>query len=107
MSEAPVTQPNLLVQLRKPSADAAWTVFVEIYAPLAYGFARKQGLKGVDGAGMRQRAHRAVVGGIYDPGRGSFRAWLFPSSAISSATCSRVASMALDADIGVTRAIRF
>ncbi len=54
MSETPVIQPSLLVRLRDSSDDAAWSRFVEIYAPLVYGFARKHGMQDADVADMTQ-----------------------------------------------------
>jgi RNA polymerase sigma-70 factor (ECF subfamily) len=44
MSDAPATRLSLLVRLCDARDDAAWAQFVEIYAPLVYGFARKHGL---------------------------------------------------------------
>jgi RNA polymerase sigma-70 factor (ECF subfamily) len=81
MAEAPETRPTLLVRLRDPDAGAAWSQFVEIYAPLLYGFARKKGLQDADAADVTQEALRAVAQALprleYDPQRGCFRAWLF------------------------------
>jgi RNA polymerase sigma-70 factor (ECF subfamily) len=81
MSDAPATRLSLLVRLCDARDDAAWTQFVEIYAPLVYGFARKHGLQDADAADLTQDVLQAVSGGIrrldYDPRRGSFRGWLF------------------------------
>ena len=81
MSDAPATRLSLLVRLREPRDDAAWSQFVELYAPLVYGFARKHGLQDADAADLTQDVLQAVSGGIrrfeYDPRRGSFRGWLF------------------------------
>lgn len=81
MSETPATRLSLLVRLRDARDDGAWSQFVEIYAPLVYGFARKHGLQDADAADLTQDVLQAVSGAIrkldYDPRRGSFRGWLF------------------------------
>jgi RNA polymerase sigma-70 factor (ECF subfamily) len=81
MRESPVTRPSLLVRLGDPRDNQAWEQFVEIYAPLVYGFARKHGLQDADAADLTQDVLRAVAGasgqGGYNPERGSFRAWFF------------------------------
>jgi RNA polymerase sigma factor (sigma-70 family) len=81
MSDAPATRLSLLVRLCDAGDDGAWSQFVEIYAPLVYGFARKHGLQDADAADLTQDVLQAVSGGIrrldYDPRRGSFRGWLF------------------------------
>jgi RNA polymerase sigma-70 factor (ECF subfamily) len=70
-----------LVRLRDARDDTAWSQFVELYAPLVFGFARKHGLQDADAADLTQDVLRAVSGGIqrldYDPRRGTFRGWLF------------------------------
>src|SRR5262249_14178653 len=77
----PTTRASLLVRLRDPRDGQAWAQFVEVYAPLVYGFARKQGLQDADAADLTQDVLRAVAGAAgrleYDPKRGSFRGWLF------------------------------
>jgi RNA polymerase sigma-70 factor (ECF subfamily) len=81
MAESPVTRPSLLVRLRDPGDGPAWAEFVEIYAPLVYGFGRKHGLQDADAADLTQEVLRAVARAagrlVYDPARGSFRGWLF------------------------------
>jgi RNA polymerase sigma factor (sigma-70 family) len=81
MSDAPATRLSLLVRLRDARDDGAWSQFVEIYAPLVFGFARKHGLQDADAADLTQDVLQAVSGGIrkldYDSRRGSFRGWLF------------------------------
>jgi RNA polymerase sigma-70 factor (ECF subfamily) len=81
MSEPPTTRPSLLVRLRNPQDRLAWEEFVDLYAPLVYGYARKQGLQDADAADLTQDVLRAVAGAAgrleYDPNRGSFRGWLF------------------------------
>src|SRR4051795_1875850 len=81
MSDAPATRLSLLVRLRDARDHGAWSQFVEIYAPLVFGLARKHGLQDADAADLTQDVLQAVSGGIrrldYDPHRGSFRGWLF------------------------------
>jgi RNA polymerase sigma-70 factor (ECF subfamily) len=81
MSDSPATRLSLLVRLCDARDDGAWSQFVEIYAPLVYGFARRHGLQDADAADLTQDVLQAVSGGIrrldYDPRRGSFRGWLF------------------------------
>src|SRR5271163_4724755 len=81
MSEAPATRLSLLVRLCDARDDGAWSEFVEIYAPLVYGFACKHGLQDADAADLTQDVLRSVAGAMdrfrYEPGRASFRGWLF------------------------------
>ena len=81
MSESPITRPSLLVRLRDAQDELAWSQFVEIYAPLVYGFARKHGLQDADAADVTQDVLRSMATAAkkleYDPKRGSFRGWLF------------------------------
>lgn len=81
MAEHPVTRPSLLLRMRNAADAAAWSQFVDVYAPLIYGFARKQGLQDADAADLLQDVLRSVAGAIsrldYDARRGSFRGWLF------------------------------
>jgi RNA polymerase sigma-70 factor (ECF subfamily) len=81
MAEFPPTRASLLLRLRDPHDEDAWRQFVELYAPLVYGYARNQGLQNADAADLSQEVLRVVVGAIgrldYDPSRGAFRNWLF------------------------------
>jgi RNA polymerase sigma-70 factor (ECF subfamily) len=81
MAESPNTRPSLLVRIRDARDDEAWSQFVGLYAPLIYGYARKQGLQDADAADLTQETLRAVAGAVgglqYDPERGTFRGWLF------------------------------
>jgi RNA polymerase sigma factor (sigma-70 family) len=81
MAELPPTRASLLVRLRDPRDGAAWTEFVDLYAPLVYGYARRRGLQDADAADLCQDVLGAVAGAVgrleYDPQRGSFRGWLF------------------------------
>src|SRR5262249_41086537 len=59
----------------------AWSRFVDLYAPLVFGHARRRGLQDADAADLTQVVLRAVASAVsrleYDPRRGSFRGWLF------------------------------
>jgi RNA polymerase sigma-70 factor (ECF subfamily) len=81
MPEPPVTRPSLLVRLRDARDAPAWAQFVQVYAPLVYGFARRQGLQDADAADLTQEVLQTVALAVrrldYDPARGSFRGWLF------------------------------
>ena len=81
MSDAPPTRPSLLLRLRDHQDREAWAQFVDLYAPLIYGFLRKRGLQDADAADLTQDVLRALVHAVpqfrYDPARGRFRGWLF------------------------------
>src|SRR5580693_4518171 len=81
MAEIPTTRASLLVRLRDPKDSAAWSEFVDLYAPLIYNYARKQGLQNADAVDLSQEVLAAVAGAVgrleYDPARGAFRNWLF------------------------------
>lgn len=81
MAEAPPTRPSLLLRLRDFEDHEAWAQFVEVYAPLVYGYVRKRGLQDADAADLTQACLRQVAAHMgsleYDPRRSSFRGWLF------------------------------
>src|SRR5262245_2510032 len=81
MAESLQTRPSLLVRLRDPRDQEAWRTFLDLYAPLLYGFGRKNGLQDADAADLTQAVLQAVSSSIgrleYDPARGTFRGWLF------------------------------
>lgn len=81
MADFPPTRASLLLRVRDPQDAAAWGEFVDLYAPLVYGYVRKQGLQDADAADLTQEVLGAVAGAVgrldYDPARGAFRNWLF------------------------------
>jgi RNA polymerase sigma-70 factor (ECF subfamily) len=80
MDETPSTRASLLVRLRDPRDERAWSEFVDIYTPLIYKLARRRGLQDADAIDLTQEVFRAVTAAIdrfdIDPARGAFRAWL-------------------------------
>lgn len=81
MAEPPITRVTLLARLKDGGDTDAWRQFVELYAPVVYGFARKRGLQDADAADMMQEVLRSVARNAekmeYDPARGTFRGWLY------------------------------
>jgi RNA polymerase sigma-70 factor (ECF subfamily) len=81
MADIPPTRASLLLRMRDPRDEEAWREFVDLYMPLVYGYARKQGLQDADAADLAQDVLGAIAGAIgrleYDPRRGAFRNWLF------------------------------
>lgn len=81
MLDAPPTRASLLVRIRDGRDQEAWRQFVQVYAPVVYGFARKRGLQDADAADVMQDVLRSVASAAerlrYDPARGSFRGWLY------------------------------
>jgi RNA polymerase sigma-70 factor (ECF subfamily) len=81
MGQSPATRASLLLRLRDPHDKEAWGQFVQLYAPVVYGFARQRGLQDADAADLMQEVFRSVAGAAgrldYDPKRGSFRGWLY------------------------------
>lgn len=81
MPDPPPTRASLLLRVRDARDSEAWSQFVEVYAPLVYGYARKHGLQDADAADLVQDVLRAVSSAIkklnYDSKLGTFRGWLF------------------------------
>jgi RNA polymerase sigma-70 factor (ECF subfamily) len=81
MALPPETRPSLVVRIRDAADTAAWRLFVDLYGPLVYAFARRHGLQDADAADLTQEVMRSVAGAVrsldYDPRRGSFRSWLY------------------------------
>jgi RNA polymerase sigma factor (sigma-70 family) len=81
MAEPPKTRVTLLARLKDGGDTDAWRQFVELYAPVVYGFARKRGLQDADAADLMQEVLRSVARNAekmeYDPSRGTFRGWLY------------------------------
>lgn len=80
LTQTLTTRPSLLARLRDAEDSEAWRQFVELYASLIYGLARKRGLQDADAADVTQEVFHKVSTAIrkleYDPHCGSFRGWL-------------------------------
>jgi RNA polymerase sigma-70 factor (ECF subfamily) len=80
MAEPPVTRASLLLRIRDSRDSDAWSQFVEVYAPLIYGYARRHGLQDADAVDLVQDVLRTVSSAVkklnYDSKVGSFRGWL-------------------------------
>jgi RNA polymerase sigma-70 factor (ECF subfamily) len=81
MAEPPVTRASLLLRIRNSRDSEAWSQFVEVYAPLIYGYARRHGLQDADAADLVQDVLRTVSSAVkklnYEAEVGTFRGWLF------------------------------
>ena len=77
----PETRPSLIIRLRDPQDQDAWTQFVAIYEPLVLRLLRQRGLQEADARDVAQQVIVAVtqaVDGFVPDGRSaSFRRWLF------------------------------
>ncbi|WP_165229240.1 RNA polymerase sigma factor [Aquisphaera insulae] len=80
MAESPSTHASLVIRLRDPEDEQAWSQFVAIYGPVVRRIARGRGLQEADAEDLCQEVFRAVARAIErydpDPRRGSFRGWL-------------------------------
>lgn len=77
----PETRASLILRLRDAADVVAWDEFTEIYAPVVFRVARRQGLQPADADDLVQgvlcAVARTVTQWIERDDRGSFRAWLF------------------------------
>lgn len=75
------TRASLLIRLRDSDDTDAWDQFAEIYSPLVFEFARRDGMQDSDAADLVQEVMQEVAGSIkrfdYDPSVGRFRSWLY------------------------------
>jgi RNA polymerase sigma-70 factor (ECF subfamily) len=73
------TPASLLERLRQPADQAAWSRFVDLYAPLIFYWSRRAGLQETDAADLVQEVLLTLLikmpHFIYDPSK-SFRSWL-------------------------------
>lgn len=78
MDDPQSTRESLLVRLGDGQDLQAWNDFVDLYSPVVYGFARRQGLQDADAADLVQEVLRSVSRslGSYDRNKGRFRSWL-------------------------------
>lgn len=74
------TRATLLMRVRDPGDEAAWSEFHALYTPLLYQYARQRGLTGPDAEEIRDQCLLVVaqkIGALeYDRERGGFKSWL-------------------------------
>jgi RNA polymerase sigma factor (sigma-70 family) len=73
------TSASLLLRIRNPHDNDAWTTFVNVYSPLVRRYCARKGLQPADTADIAQEVMSRVAKTIptfdYDPQRGRFRSW--------------------------------
>jgi RNA polymerase sigma-70 factor, ECF subfamily len=80
MQHGPTTNPSLVLRLRDPLDQAAWSEFVQIYRPMIYNLVRRRGFQDADASELTQDVLLVVMRAVkrWEPDRcGSFRGWLF------------------------------
>lgn len=82
MANIPTTDPGLLTALADHRNDAAWSCFLDLYAPLLYGYHLRATGNPADAADLTQQTLHKVARAIgrfaYRPANGcSFHGWLF------------------------------
>lgn len=78
--QTPETRLSLLVSLKNPNADDAWTDFDALYRPLVIRVAQAKGLQHADAEDLAQEVLmtvRRTIESFERRGDGSFRSWLF------------------------------
>ena len=77
----PETRPSLMLRLRDPQDQQAWTQFVSVYEPLVLRLLRQRGLQEADARDVTQQVVLAVTQAVErwqpDGRAASFRRWLF------------------------------
>ena len=76
----PETRASLILRLRDAADVAAWDEFVEVYGPLVFRIAQRQGLQEADADDVVQQVFAAVAQSVSQwverSERGRFRGWL-------------------------------
>lgn len=80
MHDFPDTRASLLVNIRDPADERAWSVFAELYTPVIYRMARRRGLQDADAQDLSQRVLMSVSRSVGNwkagPDQPKFRNWL-------------------------------
>jgi RNA polymerase sigma-70 factor (ECF subfamily) len=78
VEDSQFTRQSLLIRLGDCRDRQAWSDFVDLYSPVVYGYARRQGLQDADAADLVQEVLRSVTRSLagYEPKKGRFRCWL-------------------------------
>lgn len=80
MHDFPDTQASLLVNIRDPANERAWSVFSDLYRPVIYRMARRRGLQDADAQDLAQQVLVSVAGSVRnwtpDADQPAFRHWL-------------------------------
>lgn len=110
MEQSPQTRPSLLLRIRDFRDEDAWNQFIELYAPLIYGYLRKRNIQDADAGDLTQDVLSSVTSTAndftYDPQRGSFRGWLLTVTRNKMLNfVSRKKAQTGSGDSGVQRAI--
>lgn len=93
----PATRASLLLRLRDPRDNAAWSEFAVVYEPLVYRLAQRRGCQDADAREIVQEVFLTVSRAIdrFDPhSTGSFRGWL--SKIARNATIDRFRRLAAE-----------
>ena len=110
MEQSPQTRPSLLLRIRDFRDEDAWNQFIELYAPLIYGYLRTRNIQDADAGDLTQDVLSSVTSTAndftYDPQRGSFRGWLLTVTRNKMLNfVSRKKAQTGSGDSGVQRAI--
>ena len=80
MNDFPDTRASLLVNIRDPADERAWSVFSALYRPVIYRMARRRGMQDADAQDLAQEVLVSVSKSIgklaTGPGQPKFRNWL-------------------------------
>jgi len=78
MDDQPKTRTTLLLRLQTEPDQDAWSDFVDIYSPVVFRVARRNGLQDADASDLVQDVLQSVFKSLsnYDVRRGLFRNWL-------------------------------